>query len=209
MKHLKNLASAISQDGDNDAANEHRRHKRVAIPLLGRFMRESKHEYPCKLNDISAGGMAVSSPVAVRVGERIIAYFDHIGGLEGTVVRNFDGGFAMTLNITAHKREKLAAQLTWLLNKDITEGIEQRRHERFVFSEKASTLELLPGVITECELLDVSISGASVATQSRPPIGSEVILGKLRSLVMRHHDKGIGVQFIDIQEPEALRKHFF
>jgi hypothetical protein len=42
----------------------------------------------------------------------------------------------------------------------------------------------------------------------RPPIGSELTLGKLRCRVMRYHERGIGVQFIDIQEPEALRRHF-
>ena len=31
------------------------------------------------------------------MGERIVAYFDHIGGIEGHVVRLFDGGFAIEL----------------------------------------------------------------------------------------------------------------
>jgi len=34
------------------------------------------------------------------------------------------------------------------------------------------------------------------------------MLGRLRGRVMRHHEHGIGVQFVDIQEPEALRRHF-
>ena len=96
---------------------DRRRHKRICVTLLGRFMRESKEEHPCKLIDISAGGAAVMSPVAVPVGERVVAYFDHIGGIEGMVVRAFDGGFAIKINATQHKREKLAAQLTWLANR--------------------------------------------------------------------------------------------
>ena len=51
------------------------------------------------------------------VGERVVAYFDHIGGIEGVVVRVFDGGFAFSIAATKHKREKLAAQLTWLANR--------------------------------------------------------------------------------------------
>ena len=51
-------------------------------------MRESKEEHPCKLVDISAGGAAVMSPVAVPLGERVVAYFDHIGGIEGMVARS-------------------------------------------------------------------------------------------------------------------------
>jgi hypothetical protein len=34
---------------------ERRRHKRFNITLLGRFMRENKQEFPCKLRDISIG----------------------------------------------------------------------------------------------------------------------------------------------------------
>ncbi|MGZ8410686.1 MAG: PilZ domain-containing protein, partial [Hyphomicrobium sp.] len=109
-------------------ATDKRRHKRVAITLLGRFMRANRHEYPCRLNDISVGGAAINSPVVVDEGERIVVYFDHIGGLEGSVVRVFEGGFAMQFRMTARKREKLAAQLTWLLNRDVLSGITERRH---------------------------------------------------------------------------------
>jgi hypothetical protein len=185
-----------------------RRHKRVAITLLGRFMRANRHEYPCKLNDISVGGAAINSPVAVDEGERIVVYFDHIGGLEGSVVRVFEGGFAMQFKMTAHKREKLAAQLTWLLNRDVLSGIEQRRHERFPVGDQNKTVVLDTGETLDCEVVDVSISGASLRMDMRPPIGSCLMLGRMRGRVMRHHEHGIGVQFIDIQEPEALRRHF-
>lgn len=185
-----------------------RRHKRVAITLLGRFMRANRHEYPCKLNDISVGGAAINSPVAVDEGERIVVYFDHIGGLEGSVVRVFEGGFAMQFKMTAHKREKLAAQLTWLLNRDVLSGIEQRRHERFPIGDHNKTVVLDTGETLDCEVVDVSISGASLRMDMRPPVGSSLMLGRMRGRVMRHHEQGIGVQFIDIQEPEALRRHF-
>src|ERR1044071_6036262 len=86
---------------------DRRRYKRITVTLLGRFMRESKEEHPCKLVDISAGGASVTSPVAVPVGERVVAYFAHVGGIEGVVARAFDGGFAFSITATKHKREKL------------------------------------------------------------------------------------------------------
>jgi len=189
-------------------STDQRRHRRVAIPLLGRFMRANREEYPCKLNDISVGGAAVMAPVVVTEGEPIVAYFDHIGGIEGTVVRTFEGGFAIQFNITAHKREKLASQLTWLVNKDVISGIEQRRHARIPIPGKHARIVLDDGETVDCKLIDVSISGASLGIDMRPPIGSELTIGKLRCRVMRYHERGIGVQFIDIQEPEALRRHF-
>ncbi|HEX5667065.1 MAG: PilZ domain-containing protein [Hyphomicrobium sp.] len=189
-------------------ATDKRRHKRVAITLLGRFMRANRHEYPCRLNDISVGGAAINSPVAVDEGERIVVYFDHIGGLEGSVVRVFEGGFAMQFRTTARKREKLAAQLTWLINRDVLSDITERRHERGSVADQNKTVLLDTGETVDCEVVDVSISGASLRMDIRPPIGSSLMLGRMRGRVMRHHEHGIGVQFVDIQEPEALRRHF-
>jgi len=187
---------------------DRRRHRRFTLALLGRFMRESKHEYPCKLNDISVGGISVMSPVPVDIGERIVAYFDEIGGLEGSVVRVFDGGFAVGIKATQHKREKLAAQITWLVNRGDLSGVDGRRHERIAVGHKTSLLKLADGTVLDCSVLDVSLSGAAIATDARPPIGSEVMFGKLRCRVMRYHERGIGLMFLDIQEPEALRRYF-
>jgi hypothetical protein len=187
---------------------DRRRHKRISVTLLGRFMRESKQEHACKLIDISAGGAAVTSPVAVTIGERIVAYFDHVGGIEGEVVREFEGGFAFKIHATSHKREKLAAQLTWLANRGELDDEASRRHDRIAPNVGESTLHLAEGIALTCRVLDISISGASIATPARPDIGTEVVLGKLRARVVRHHPQGFGVQFIDIQNPTALRRYF-
>jgi hypothetical protein len=187
---------------------DRRRHKRICVTLLGRFMRESKEDFPCKLIDISAGGAAVTSQVAVPIGERVVAYFDHIGGIEGEVAREFEGGFAFKISATKHKREKLAAQLTWLANRSELTDEDGRRHERIAPQNRESTLQLAEGIVVTCRVLDVSISGASVSTPARPALGSDVVLGKLRARVMRHHSQGFGVQFIDVQNPTALRRYF-
>jgi hypothetical protein len=184
------------------------RYKRFELALLGRFMRANKQEYPCRLNDISVAEASVNAPVEVEAGERIIAYFDEIGGIEGSVLRVFDGGFAMGLKATQHKRDKLAAQITWLINKDAMGSDAGRRHERLGVANKSSSLKFPGGIAVDCRVLDVSLSGASIGTDARPSIGSEVTLGKLRCRVMRYHERGIGVQFLDIPDPEALRRYF-
>jgi hypothetical protein len=189
-------------------ATDRRRHKRVAITLLGRFMRANKLEYPGKLNDISVGGAAMMAPVALGLDEHIVAYFDQIGGIEGTVARIFDGGFAMKLVATAHKREKLAAQLTWLINRHEFPTIEERRHERIATPPRAMPLKLEHGITVECRVLDFSLSGAAIETTARPMLGTEVALGKLRARVVRHHDTGLGLQFLDLQQPDTLRRNF-
>ena len=189
-------------------APDRRRHPRFSMSLLGRFMRANKQEYPGKLHDISIGGAAIMSPIEPEIDERIVASFDQIGVIEGTVARLFPGGFAIRLTATQHKREKLAAQITWMINRHELTSAEDRRHERIAGAHKLTTLKLAEGIAVEARLLDVSLSGASVGTSARPPIGSEVLVGRLTARVMRYHDQGIGVQFVDIQDPEALRRHF-
>lgn len=190
------------------AGKERRRHKRYPLALIGRFMRADRHEYACRMIDISIGGAAFASPVQLEIGEQIIAYVDELGGLEGVVSRLFEGGFALDLKATRHKREKLAARIIWLINRNEVEGLEERVHDRVAPENSQNNLRLPDGLVLRCNLIDVSLSGASIATEARPPIGTEVVLGKLRARVMRHHDRGIGVRFLDIQEPDALRRSF-
>lgn len=187
---------------------DRRRHKRVAIELLGRFMRQNKQEHPCQLIDISAGGAAIRplSPVTLEVGERVVAFFDHIGGIEGTVMREFEGSFAFKFAATQHKREKLAATLTWLANRSELDGSEERQHERLIPKSGRQTLHLAEGITIECQVLDISVSGASIGTPARPELGTEIMLGKLRAKVVRHHSQGFGVQFLDAQNQTALRQ---
>jgi c-di-GMP-binding flagellar brake protein YcgR len=191
-------------------APDRRRHRRISVELLGRFMRANKQEHPCKLIDISAGGAAIRpmAAVSVSVGERVVAFFDHVGGIEGTIAREFDGGFAFKLSATQHKRDKLAATLTWLANRSELDGADERRHDRIAPAARRQQLFLAEGITLECQVLDISISGASIGTPARPNIGTEVTIGKLRARVMRHHTQGFGVQFLDTQNQAGLRRHF-
>lgn len=205
--------SATANDLRQSAARarvvpDRRRYKRISVNLLGRFMRENKEEYPCRLVDVSVGGGAFQSPEIVDEGERIVAYFDEIGRLEGRVTRRIEGGFAIEIQATQYKREKIAAQLTWLANRNLLGLPDDRRHERIVPKVRESVLKLPNGALLQCRVLDVSVSGASVAAAMRPELGTDVLLGRLRARVVRHHDQGIGLEFTDIQQPNALRRHF-
>src|ERR1700689_3962992 len=133
---------ALSQD--------RRRHQRVKVNLLGRYMLADRREFPCQVINMSPGGMAVIAPVSGVTGDRVIAYVDHLGRLEGKVARLFPNGFAMTISATARKRDKLAAQLTWLANRHILSLPEDRRHGRFAPRNPISRLIMPNGVNLSC-----------------------------------------------------------
>jgi hypothetical protein len=187
---------------------DRRRHRRVPVKVLGRFMREDKQEYPCQVINMSAGGMAVLAPVICNVDERIVAYLDNLGRMEGVVVRTFEGGFAVRLLASAYKRERIANLLTWLINQERLSLTEERRHERIVPRINASKLILPDGAVHNCRVIDVSLSGASVACPVKPEIGTMVILGRMRGRVVRHHDQGLALQFVELQNPDSLARTF-
>lgn len=159
-------------------ARDRRRHKRLAVTLLGRCLRvANKQAYPCRLMHARAG--ALIFPVGGDVGERVVAYFDNLGGSEGPLARGFDAGCACKLEATPHTREMLAAELAWLANRAMTDEAE-RRHVRVDPGNSMSQLPPADGVVA-CQVLDVAIFGASIKTPARPEFGPEVMPGKPRA----------------------------
>jgi hypothetical protein len=185
---------------------ERRRFQRVHVNLLGRFMLSDRREFPCQVTDMSPGGMALVAPVSGRPGERVIAYIDHVGRLEGVVARSFPNGFAMTIAATPRKRDKLAAQLTWLANRHILGLPEDRRHGRLVPRNPRSILTMPDGNTAACHILDMSLSGAAVACEARPPVGSLVMIGRTQARVIRHREEGLAVEFTRLQHPDFLEE---
>jgi hypothetical protein len=186
---------------------ERRRFQRVKVNLLGRYMMADRREFPCQVVNMSPGGMAVIAPVSGAPGERIIAYVDHLGRLEGHIARVFQNGFAMTISATARKRDKLAAQLTWLANRQILSLPEDRRHGRITPRNPIARLIMPNGLNVSCRIIDVSESGAGVATDQRPPVGALVTLGKVQGRVVRHLEDGFAVEFTRLQHPDSLEEN--
>ncbi len=187
-------------------SEERRRFQRVKVNLLGRYMIADRREFPCQVVNMSPGGMAVFAPTFPQIGERVIAYIDHVGRLEGVCTRIFDNGFASTIAATSRKRDKLAAQLTWLANRHLLDSPEDRRHGRFAPRNPMTMLILPNGVNIGCRLIDVSLSGAAVATDQRPPLGALVTIGKIQGRVVRHLDEGFAIEFVRHQHPDFLEE---
>ena len=156
---------------------------------------------------MSPGGMAVIRPVSGVAGERVVAYIDHVGRLEGTIVRVLPNGFAMSIAATPRKRDKLAAQLTWLANRQILGLPEDRRHDRIVPRNPRSTMVLSDGTAVLCRIIDMSLSGAAVASDQLPDVGTLITLGKTPSRVVRHIENGFAVEFTRMQHPDFLEEN--
>jgi hypothetical protein len=176
--------------------------------VFGRFMRDDKPEYPCEVINMSARGMALLSPVACADQERIVAYLDKFGRIEGVVVRPSRAGLPSVSWRAPAKCEKIANSLTWITNEKALGLTDKRSYERVAVANPSSKLILPSGEVHACKVIDVSLSGASIAIEARPPVNTMVILGRMRGRVVRHHDQGVGIQFATRQDPDSLARSF-
>ncbi|MBM7047860.1 PilZ domain-containing protein [Rhizobium lusitanum] len=199
-------ATRSNQMAGNALRNDQRTFQRVPINMQGRLMLANYEEYECLVTEMSPGDMYVTCLGRPRATERVIAYIDHLGRVEGNVVAIDGRGFSMSINATERKREKLAAQLTWLANKHELGLPEDRRHDRLMPRNTTSELTLDDGTVHICRIMDLSLSGAAVDLEIRPTIGMPVRLGNMRGRVIRHFMEGVAIEFLSLQSRETLRE---
>src|SRR5262249_10732180 len=168
-----------------------------------------RREFPCQVVNMSPGGMALIAPEIGGEDERVVAYIDHVGRLEGKIARVFQNGFAMTIAATARKRDKLAAQLTWLANRQILNLPEDRRHGRIIPRNPMARLIMPNGVNLTCRVIDMSQSGAAIAMapDQRAEVGALVTIGKTPGRVVRHLEDGFAIEFTRLQHPDFLEEN--
>jgi hypothetical protein len=176
-----------------ETPSERRTYHRVPVSIAGRYMLEDKREFPCRTADMSSGGASLVVPVRGDIGERIIVYLDYMGRLEGVITRHTDVGFAVVFILTGPKRERIADQLTWLLNRDCLRE-EDRRHERIVPLLRHCIMSE-NGQEHLVKLIDVSVSGAAITTDRKIPRDTKIVLGSTRGRVIRTFENGVAVEF--------------
>ncbi|WP_395447105.1 PilZ domain-containing protein [Aminobacter sp. UC22_36] len=187
---------------------ERRNFQRVRVKIYGRFMLEDRTEHAGQVVDMSPGNVAFRTDRSGAAGEKVIAYIDHIGRVEGVITRTLPDGFAMTVIASDRKKDKLAAQLTWLANKHELDLPEDRRHERVAPRNPVSALQLMDGRQYPCRIIDLSLSGAAIEIEVKPAIGVQVTLGTMRGQIVRHFEDGVAIEFAVIQRPESLDTEF-
>ena len=187
---------------------EKRRYQRTPVALFGRCLLNNDLEIPCQAVDISPGDVSFVSAHKPRINEHVIVYLDHVGRIEGPATRHFDGGFCMEIECTPRKREKLSARIEWLKAHKEFKIDDQRRFERIEPRELNSQLKLPDGRSYPIQIIDISLSGAAVAVDVKPAVGSVVWLAGMQGTVVRHFAEGIGLDFINIAQHATLDYKF-
>lgn len=185
------------------ARAERRRYKRVPVSLSGRlFVPSESREAHCKIADMSPGGAHIASEIVPLQGTHVVVYIDGFGRFEGVVARPAEGAFGIQFNCSQHKRERVAEQLTLYLNGGNLSESSLRRHDREP-TKGLARFTRANGEVVNCEVLDLSLSGVSLITDVRPPVGEFVLIGQMAGRVARHHETGIGIEFVAQEKPVA------
>jgi hypothetical protein len=181
--------------------------KSLSEIMFGRYMLADKSEHACQISDLTPDQARFSGAQKAEVGEHVIAYIEEIGRVEGDVTNADADSFLLMFTVPANKRDKIAAKLNWMQNRDEHGTPEMRRHTRHEPRDTNTVLTLPDGRSYECEILDISLSGAAIKAQVIPSIGTQVTLGKTKGTVTRIHECGVGIQFGQLlDEPELQRQ---
>jgi hypothetical protein len=174
---------------------ERRRHSRANLILRGRYMLSDATEFPCETVDVSPVGLSMKGRTLGRLGERVVVYVEHLGRIEGEIIRRASGWFAIEIHAADRKRERMADKIDWLMKREAEVVSERRFAERIDMDYEQTVVRTSDGREFPAELVDVSIDGATVLVNSRIPVGVKVILGDQPAYVARRFAGGIAVVF--------------
>lgn len=186
---------------DNPAASappelspdERRRHRRVGLTLKARVLKQDGDEEPCLVINISAGGVLLKAVNPPQAGEKVVVYIDTVGRYEGLVIRSAKHHFAVDYRARKAKTRRAADNLTHALNTPHMR-LDRRANPR-IQQDQPTVLTLASGESIACEILDISLTGASLAIDPKPELGAVVTVGRTPAKVVRRHEKGVGVVF--------------
>jgi PilZ domain len=205
---MPGLAHSMATDRERVVAQakaERRRHRRVRVDLPGRlFVPAEEREMHCQVTDLSPGGAQIACDSALAADTGIILYIDGFGRFEGSVTRPAKGSFGIRFSCSALKRERVAEQLTLFMNGGSTDESVLRRHDRAP-TKGLARFTRANGDIVGCEVLDLSLSGVSLKTDMRPPLGETVLIGQMAGRIVRHHESGIAIEFVGAAQAGAER----
>ncbi|MDB5596136.1 MAG: type pilus assembly PilZ [Hyphomicrobiales bacterium] len=169
---------------------------RVTARLAGRAMLQDGPEFTCHTDEISVDEITIAADATPKLLQGVILYLDVIGGLNGVVTQTTRDGFLLKIDATAHKRAKLAEQITWLASNCATSGaVKARLSERIKPHRTDYWLVLEDGTRHEGEIIDVSRTGAAIKTAVSPSIRTRVLIGSTRAHVVRAFSGGLAVEF--------------
>jgi hypothetical protein len=190
-------ATVVKTNDDNLSVqdpSERRRHRRIDFKAKARVLKQDGVEEPCIVINASAGGVLLKAVNPPSEGEKVVVYVDEVGRFEGFVIRKSNHTFAVDYRARRAKTQRTADALTEAFHKRAM-SLDRRGAPR-IRREGPAIVIFEDGASLECQILDISLTGASIAIAERPPLGAPLTIGKMKAKVVRRHETGVGVVFV-------------
>lgn len=154
---------------------------------------------------ISPVTIQITGPVIGEPGERVVAVFPHLGEIPGLVARAGRTSFDVSPSLSQAERARLAATINWLKRRHVRAAANLRGSRRIRLAGARTSFRVDGDEAVPCTLIDMSETGAAVATDAPPPVGASVTVGDVAGTVQRHLPGGFAVRFAEKQPLESLR----
>lgn len=145
--------------------------------------------------NLSPAGTEISGDFDRLPNGPIVLYAEGFGRFEGKIIWYDGGKYGIKFNSTTLKQARTADQLARMNEGQAAQVTATQRHRR----EAAKSLSRFTrenGSVIPCTVLDISTSGVSLGTSVRPQTGELVLIGGMVGRVARHHETGIGIEFV-------------
>jgi hypothetical protein len=175
------------------------KHDEAASPekartLYGRYMLPDMSEHPCQVTNLTTTGATFLTDTIPDIGLSIVAYLEELGRIEAVSDKAVPGGFRISFALKGARLEKLESRIKWL-GGEAANSDDGRRHARFEPRDSQSQITLPDGRVYNCEVIDISVSGAGITVDVMPSLGTYVMLGKMRGRVVRYLENGVAIEF--------------
>jgi PilZ domain len=190
VKHTSDFGQAKKEPADH---SDRRKYARVDLPLKARFLDDKGEERPCIVLNVSAGGALLRAKNPPAFGKAVVLYIDKLGRFEGRVIRSGGNSFAINYEKKREKSARIADDITEVMHKG-RRSLDRRNTPR-IRQDAPALVHFENGRTEKCAILDISLTGASIEVDPRPPLGMRLILGRMMAKVVRRHDTGVGIVF--------------
>ncbi len=146
------------------------------------------NEFPCQTLDVSTTGVAIAAYVVANLGERVIAYFDELGRIEGVTVRRGEGWFAIKVATPRGRIDRIAQKIALLSGESAAPAVAPT-------PPRSAALRTEFGQEFTVRIAEETENGATALADFKLLPGVRVTLDGRRAVVRGDSADGIFVEF--------------
>ena len=181
---------------------ERRRHRRVPWSAGIRGVAPGGMEFHGRTIEVGARGLSLRTRRRLTPGDRVVLHLDEVGRIEAEVAWELnESDYTLIFRSTLEEQDRIADQLTWLINRDGL-SLEDERSDPRRTTPAVVVASFGDGLVSSCTVLDLSVFGVALATADRiPDLGEAVRIGDRLGECIRHLDNGFAVGFHSSARP--------